>query len=100
MHCSISKEVMKNLNKLIRSHQTNKFREVFNNLSDNHKNKYIDYVKAKPKGYLAMSGILNALKEKKEDALEIFNQLPQELAFNTLDCIHPNLIYFKLYLMN
>ncbi|CQD11862.1 Uncharacterised protein [Wolbachia endosymbiont wPip_Mol of Culex molestus] len=37
MHGSISNEVVKNLNKLINSHQTNKLRKAFNNLSTNHK---------------------------------------------------------------
>ncbi|MFP3021677.1 MAG: hypothetical protein ACEY3K_01610 [Wolbachia sp.] len=96
MHGSISDEVVKNLDKLTYSHQTNKFRKAFNNLSTNHKNEYIEHVKAKPQGSLAMSGILNALEQK--DALLIFNQLPQEFAFNTLDCINPPSTLFKTLL--
>ncbi|OAB80966.1 hypothetical protein WSTR_04775 [Wolbachia endosymbiont of Laodelphax striatellus] len=64
MHGSISDEVVKNLDKLTYSYQTNKFRKAFNNLSTNHKNEYIEHVKNKPKGFLAMSGILNALEQK------------------------------------
>ncbi|BDG75509.1 MULTISPECIES: hypothetical protein [Wolbachia] len=41
-----------------------------------------------------MSGILNALD--KEEAPSIFNQLPQEFAFNTLDCINPTSTLFKI----
>ncbi|WP_341813746.1 hypothetical protein [Wolbachia endosymbiont (group B) of Germaria angustata] len=93
MHGSISDEVVKNLNKLINSDQTNKFRKAFNNLSTNHKNQYIKHVKAKPQGSSAMSGILNALDKK--EALSIFNQLPQKFAFNTLDCIIPRYTLFK-----
>jgi len=48
MHGSISNEVVKNLNKSTYSHQKNKFRKAFNNLSTNHKNQYIEHVKAKP----------------------------------------------------
>jgi len=40
-----------------------------------------------------MSGILNALEQK--EALSIFNKLPQEFAFNTLDCINPTHTLFK-----
>ncbi|MGX9892359.1 hypothetical protein LB100_04045, partial [Wolbachia endosymbiont of Protocalliphora sialia] len=93
MHGSISDEVVKNLNELINSYQTNKLRKAFNNLSANHKNEYIEHVKAKPQGSKAMSGILNALDEK--EALSIFNQLPKEFAFNTLDCINPTSTLFK-----
>ncbi|WP_241653923.1 hypothetical protein [Wolbachia endosymbiont of Nilaparvata lugens] len=39
-----------------------------------------------------MSGILNALKQ--QEALSIFNKLPQEFAFNTLDCIQPQYTLF------
>ncbi|MFV0949268.1 MULTISPECIES: hypothetical protein [unclassified Wolbachia] len=94
MHGSISDEVVKNLDKLAHSHQTNKLRKAFNNLSTNHKNEYIEHVKAKPQGSKAMSGILNALD--KEEAPSIFNQLPQEFAFNTLDCINPTSTLFKI----
>lgn len=93
MHGSISDEVVKNLDKFTSSRQANKFKKIFNNLSTNHKNEYIRHVKAKPKGSLAMSGILNTLK--KEDATRIFNQLPQEFAFNILDCINPQSTLFK-----
>ena len=100
MHGSISDEVVKNLNKLINSHQTNKFRKAFNNLSTNHKNQYIEHVKAKPQGSLAMSGILNSLRKDKGEgeALKIFKeslQKDKESAFNTLDCINPKYILFK-----
>lgn len=94
MHGSISNEVVKNLNKLAQSHQINKFKKIFNNLSTNHKNQYIEHIKAKPQGSSAMSGILNTLDKK--EALLIFNQLPQEFAFNTLDCITPQSTLFKI----
>ncbi|WP_261368563.1 hypothetical protein [Wolbachia pipientis] len=93
MHGSISNEVVKNLDKLVSSRQTNKLRKASNNLTTNHKNQYIEHVKAKPQGSTAMSGILNALEQK--EALSIFNQLPQEFAFNTLDCIAPQSTLFK-----
>lgn len=99
MHGSISDEVVKNLDKLTCSRQTNKFRKAFNNLSTNHKNEYIEHVKAKPQGSSAMSGILNALREDKGEALLFFNQLLQEnekFAFNTLDCIPLTLTLFKI----
>ncbi len=69
---------------------TNLFTTLFSALD---KNQYIEHVKAKHKGSLAMSGILNALK--KEDAPIIFNQLPKEFAFNTLDYIDPQYTLFK-----
>uniref|UniRef100_A0AAU7YKY9 Uncharacterized protein n=1 Tax=Wolbachia endosymbiont of Oeneis ivallda TaxID=3171168 RepID=A0AAU7YKY9_9RICK len=77
--------------------QSDLFQTLFNELD---RNEYIEHVKAKPKGSLAMSGILNALKKenKEGDALEIFNQLLKEnkkLAFNTLDCIHPQYDLFQ-----
>ncbi|WP_353276394.1 hypothetical protein [Wolbachia endosymbiont (group B) of Villa cingulata] len=94
MHGSISDEVVKNLDKFTSYRQVNKFKKIFNNLTTNHKNEYIRHCKAKPKSSSAMSGILNGLD--KEEALSIFNQLPQEFAFNTLDCIHPTLTLFKI----
>lgn len=60
MHGSISNEVVKNLDKLVSSRQTNKLRKASNNLTTNHKNQYIEHVKAKPQGSLAMSGILRS----------------------------------------
>ncbi|WP_419214984.1 hypothetical protein [Wolbachia endosymbiont of Rhagoletis cingulata] len=96
MHGSISDEVVKNLDKLVSSRQTNKLRKAFNNLTTNHKNEYIRHVKVRPKSSTAMSGILNALEQK--DSLSIFNQLLQEnkkFAFNTLDCINPSSTLFK-----
>ncbi|QXY88998.1 hypothetical protein [Wolbachia endosymbiont of Diaphorina citri] len=64
MHSSISDKVVKNLNKLACRNQRRKFREVFHNLSANHKIEYIEHVKAKPQGSKAMSGILNSLDKK------------------------------------
>ncbi|UIP91699.1 hypothetical protein IYZ83_000180 [Wolbachia pipientis] len=96
MHGSISDEVVKNLDKLASYKERNKFNKTFNNLTTKHKNEYIRHVKAKPKGSLAMSGILNALDKQK--ALSIFKELLQkdkEFAFNTLDCIHPQYTLFK-----
>ncbi|MCJ7454828.1 MAG: hypothetical protein MUP48_05245 [Wolbachia endosymbiont of Homalodisca vitripennis] len=96
MHGSISDEVVKNLDKLVSSRQTNKLRKAFNNLTTNHKNEYIRHVKVRPKSSTAMSGILNALEQK--DSLSIFNQLLQEnkkFAFNTLDFINPSSTLFK-----
>ncbi|MGL9757882.1 MAG: hypothetical protein ACR5LA_03310 [Wolbachia sp.] len=60
------------------------------------KNEYIEHVKVKPQGSKAMFGILNALDKK--EALLIFNQLPQEFAFNTLDCTpHPSTLFKTLF---
>ncbi|UIP92722.1 hypothetical protein JSQ73_006240 [Wolbachia endosymbiont of Anopheles demeilloni] len=97
MHGSISDEVVKNLNKLAYSHQTNKFRKAFNNLSTNHKNEYIEHVKVRPKSSTAMASILNVLE--KEGALKIFKKLLQkdnESAFNTLYVISPEEALFKI----
>ncbi|WP_341815943.1 hypothetical protein [Wolbachia endosymbiont (group B) of Idaea biselata] len=97
MHGSISDEMVKNLDKLASYRQVNKFKKIFNNLSTNHKNQYIEHVKAKPKGSKAMSGILNALDN--QEALSIFKELLQkdkEFAFNTLDCITPQYTLFKI----
>nr|KAI5692240.1 hypothetical protein M8J77_013250 [Diaphorina citri] len=69
------------------------FKTLFGKLD---KNQYIEHVKAKPQGSKAMSGILNSLDKK--EALLIFNQLPQEFAFNTLDCIYPTSTLFKTLL--
>uniref|UniRef100_A0AAU7YKS3 Ankyrin repeat domain protein n=1 Tax=Wolbachia endosymbiont of Oeneis ivallda TaxID=3171168 RepID=A0AAU7YKS3_9RICK len=97
MHGSISNEVVKNLNKLTYQRQIRKLKTAFNKLSTNHKDEYIEYVKAKPKNSTAIASILNVLE--KEEKLKIFKELLQkdkESAFNTLYVISPEEALFKI----